>query len=170
MSVEADMPRSPMDQKRIADLEHELARWKKAIEGLTPSGSEFVNDPEACAAHIRDRYNPLHTFKELRAEIARLTAENKALTDEYHSIREAAHEGLSEEQNRAHARTIEKIQFVREQRDALKIECEGLKIAMQQCRLLLDGVGHNNESDALLAEQIDKVLREALDAARKGGK
>jgi predicted nucleic acid-binding Zn-ribbon protein len=114
--------------QRIADLEHELARWKKAIEGLTPSGSEFVNDPEACAAHIRDRYNPLHTFKELRAEIARLTAENRALTDEYHSIREAAREGLSEEQNRAHARTIEKIQFVREQRDALKIECEELKL------------------------------------------
>lgn len=30
-------------------------QWKAAIEGLTPGGSEYVNDPEACAATIRER-------------------------------------------------------------------------------------------------------------------
>jgi hypothetical protein len=36
------------------------ARWKKAIEGLTPSGSEFVDDPETCAAYIRERWTSSH--------------------------------------------------------------------------------------------------------------
>jgi hypothetical protein len=56
-----------------------VAAWKKAIEGLTPSGSEFVNDPEACAAHIRDRYNPMHTFKQLRQERDALRAALKKI-------------------------------------------------------------------------------------------
>lgn len=30
-------------------------RWKAAVEGLTPNGSEYVDDPEACAAAIRRR-------------------------------------------------------------------------------------------------------------------
>ncbi len=27
----------------------------RALESLTPNGSEFVNDPEACAAFVKDR-------------------------------------------------------------------------------------------------------------------
>lgn len=32
-----------------------LKRYKKELEGLTPSGSEFVDDPERCAAFVKDR-------------------------------------------------------------------------------------------------------------------
>lgn len=31
------------------------SRAMRALESLTPSGSEFVNDPEACVAFVRDR-------------------------------------------------------------------------------------------------------------------
>jgi len=30
--------------EHIAELEAENARWRKAVEGLTPGGSEFVNE------------------------------------------------------------------------------------------------------------------------------
>lgn len=30
-----------------------LTRYKRALEGLTPGGSEFVDDPERCAAVVR---------------------------------------------------------------------------------------------------------------------
>jgi hypothetical protein len=30
-----------------------LKRYKRALEGLTPGGSEFVDDPERCAATVR---------------------------------------------------------------------------------------------------------------------
>lgn len=30
-----------------------LTRYKRALEGLTPGGSEFVDDPERCAAFVR---------------------------------------------------------------------------------------------------------------------
>ena len=47
-----------LTQIRLSDLlgmQDRLARWKRAVEGLTPSGSEFADDPEACAAFIRRR-------------------------------------------------------------------------------------------------------------------
>jgi hypothetical protein len=31
-----------------------LRRYKAALEGLTPGGSEFVNDPENCARYVRE--------------------------------------------------------------------------------------------------------------------
>lgn len=37
-----------------------LLRYKKALEGLTPGGSEYVNDPERCAAHVRERFDSYH--------------------------------------------------------------------------------------------------------------
>lgn len=49
-----------------------LAPWKKAIEGLTPSGSEFVNDPAACAAYIRKRTNYPPIIIKLRERVAEL--------------------------------------------------------------------------------------------------
>ena len=30
-----------------------LTRYKRALEGLTPGGSEFVDDPERCASCVR---------------------------------------------------------------------------------------------------------------------
>lgn len=39
-----------------------LWRYKRALEGLTIGGSEFVNDPEYCAAHIRERFEHERNF------------------------------------------------------------------------------------------------------------
>lgn len=55
--------------------------WKRAVEGLTPSGSEFVDDPAACAAYIRHTYSPLETFKRLRAQRDELAAALKRIYD-----------------------------------------------------------------------------------------
>lgn len=61
----------------VMDLYRELAesqsmtlRWKKAVEGLTPSGSEFVDDPERCAAHIRKRCQYPPIIIRLKEELA----------------------------------------------------------------------------------------------------
>ena len=56
----------------IAELKAMNRRWKAAVEGLTPHGSEFVNDPEACAAAIRARCDWPRQIIEAREEIARL--------------------------------------------------------------------------------------------------
>jgi hypothetical protein len=37
-----------------------LWRYKRALEGLTPGGSEFVNDPEFCAAYVRKQRESQH--------------------------------------------------------------------------------------------------------------
>ncbi len=37
-----------------------LDRYKRALEGLTPGGSEFANDPERCAAYVRDTIEHQH--------------------------------------------------------------------------------------------------------------
>jgi len=52
-----------------------LERWKKAVEGLTPSGSEFVDDPENCAAYIRKRTQYPQIIINLRAGNERLRGE-----------------------------------------------------------------------------------------------
>ena len=59
-----DMVRFRFDQLRCAWL-----TWKKAVEGLTPSGSEFVNNPEACAAYLRERMNYPKQIIRLREEL-----------------------------------------------------------------------------------------------------
>lgn len=53
------------------DTEHEkvVKRWKKAVEGLTPSGSEFVNDPERCAKYIREKTRYPKQIIDLRAKL-----------------------------------------------------------------------------------------------------
>ena len=55
--------------EKVVDL---LWRYKKALEGLTPGGSEFVNDPENCAQFARNCRTHQHET------IVRLTRENKA--------------------------------------------------------------------------------------------
>lgn len=66
-----DQRRNELDAAK-APLEAEIKEWKKAIEGLTPSGSEFVNDPKACAEYIRRRTNYPKMIIDLRAENERL--------------------------------------------------------------------------------------------------
>lgn len=57
----------------LAAQSAEIARWKKALEGLTPQGSEFVNDPERCAAYVQDaRTSERSLLKEKVKENARL--------------------------------------------------------------------------------------------------
>jgi predicted RNase H-like nuclease (RuvC/YqgF family) len=63
----------------IEALRAQVAEWKKAVEGLTPSGSEFVNDPKACAAYIRKRTEYPRIIIELRAELADLRGRMEAL-------------------------------------------------------------------------------------------
>lgn len=55
---------------RNTTLESELAAWKKAVVGLTPSGSEFVDDPKRCAEYIRKSTNYPKMIVEMRAELA----------------------------------------------------------------------------------------------------
>lgn len=66
----------------LSAAQSEIARWKKAIEGLTPSGSEYVDDPEACAAYIRKRTKYPRIILELQAE---LSAARKAVFAEFMS-------------------------------------------------------------------------------------
>lgn len=66
-------------QKRALVAEEALAasqalalRWKKAVEGLTPGGSEYVNDPERCAEAIRKRCEWPRQIREAQALAQRL--------------------------------------------------------------------------------------------------
>ena len=58
----------------VAELKRHLARWKKAIEGLTPSGSEFVDDPERCAVHILARTIGPRKYVEMGQRVEQLEA------------------------------------------------------------------------------------------------
>ena len=75
-----------------ADLvicKRELAATRKALESLTPGGSEFYGVPERCVEFVRERRDEAHRislnlrsqFDQTRAEIDRLTAENAALRE-----------------------------------------------------------------------------------------
>lgn len=53
------VPRVASDAARRAvhallERTRQIQLWKTALEGLTPGGSEFVNDPAACAAFVRE--------------------------------------------------------------------------------------------------------------------
>lgn len=48
----------------------------RALESLTPSGSEYVNDVERCVAFVRDRLHVQHQL------IIQLTIENRKLKGE----------------------------------------------------------------------------------------
>jgi len=67
--VEYNLGLSPEDARFINDL---LWRYKKALEGLTPGGSEFVNDPERCAEFVRERSRGLiRAMAEQKRRLAR---------------------------------------------------------------------------------------------------
>jgi cell shape-determining protein MreC len=58
-------------------------RAMRVLESLTPSGSEFVNDPEACVAFVRDRLaHVIQIAKERNA----LRAENDTLKAQLNSL------------------------------------------------------------------------------------
>ena len=57
-------------QQETRDALAVVASWKRAVEGLTPGGSEFANDPERCAQFIKDRCNYPKQIIELRKQLA----------------------------------------------------------------------------------------------------
>lgn len=61
-------------RERLAASEAMQKRWKYAVEGLTPNGSEYVDDPEACAAAIRKRCQYPQMIIELRARLVEVEA------------------------------------------------------------------------------------------------
>lgn len=70
-----------------------FARYKKALEDLTPGGSEYVNNPERCATVIRDRFaGPIALLKRQRArlemaeEMANLLVEIQDNLNQYHPM------------------------------------------------------------------------------------
>lgn len=70
----------------LATLEEKdamLKRWKSAIEGLTPNGSEYVDDPEACAAAIRRRTRWPQQIIALRTELQQKEAEIEQVKEGY---------------------------------------------------------------------------------------
>lgn len=70
-------------EAEVEKLKAEKLRWKKAIEGLTPSGSEFVDDPEYCAAYIRRRTEYPRMIIELRQDLTTLRAGIAALAKKW---------------------------------------------------------------------------------------
>lgn len=57
-----------MDE-RLKQAESDTKRWRQALESLTPGGSEFFNDPVACAKFVLDRTH-WRRMKEAEAQIA----------------------------------------------------------------------------------------------------
>lgn len=65
-------------------------RYKKALEDLTPSGSEFVNDPEYCAEFVRDRQrNLLHVLAEQKKQASEDIHRLLSVIDLKHQPRQA---------------------------------------------------------------------------------
>lgn len=61
-------------EQRIAELEAENERLKRSLVSLTPGGSEFADNPDACVAYLKDRLNYPRKIMSLQAEITRLNA------------------------------------------------------------------------------------------------
>lgn len=61
-------------ERKCDALKQRVVRWQRAIEGLTPGGSEFADDPERCAAFVR-RNSYMEMFKQnkdLKQRVERL--------------------------------------------------------------------------------------------------
>lgn len=69
----ADPKLSRLELALLADRERQLAEARRALESLTPGGSEYVADAARCVAYVRDRRDQQHRilvdFKQ-RAESA----------------------------------------------------------------------------------------------------
>ena len=63
-----------------------LAAWRRAVVGLTPSGSEFVDDPEYCAAFIRKRTEYPRMIIDLREQVKYLTEACEAFVNSIGTI------------------------------------------------------------------------------------
>lgn len=75
-SVESFQRMVNTDTQEINDLKNKIKAWKSAIEGLTPGGSEYVNDPERCAEFIRYKCSFPKKMIAMQARIDELEVEN----------------------------------------------------------------------------------------------
>ena len=73
------------------------SRAMRALESLTPNGSEFVNDPERCVEFVRDRLAFLVQIAKERnmaqQEARELRAAIKALAEELRKAKEDSYDG-----------------------------------------------------------------------------
>lgn len=74
-----------MTGHRVEDLEILLNQAYRALESLTPGGSEFHESPDNCAAYVRRRLDVLHHL--LTANIKRRKAAELALFKYLQAIR-----------------------------------------------------------------------------------
>ena len=71
-------------KSRVDDLETVNKQWKSALEGLTPGGSEFVNDPEFCAQWVRNsRRSEVDTIKRMKRQRDELEAAARDVLDAF---------------------------------------------------------------------------------------
>ena len=62
---------------------HSAREWSLALQSLTPGGSEFASDPEACVEFIRiERRRDWDRIKELITKNRELELKNQNLTRE----------------------------------------------------------------------------------------
>ena len=65
-------------------------KWRLALEGLTPQGSEYHNDLERCVAHVRDSERMQHeTIKDKVREVRRLESDNRRLREQVEILKGA---------------------------------------------------------------------------------
>lgn len=56
-------------------IKSECERYRKALESLTPGGSEFSGDSERCVEYVRELINSGHEAKKDRVRLRRLLIE-----------------------------------------------------------------------------------------------
>jgi hypothetical protein len=103
----------------IRSLLAEIERRDRALQSLTPGGSEYVNDPERCVSFVRERHESqfalLKKFKlerdEQSARAEKAEAENDKLrdnsTDWYHKFTQALARAEKAEAELAQLRLME---------------------------------------------------------------
>lgn len=92
----------PEDAARfVSGLRAGVARWKHAVEGTTPGGSEFVNDPERCAEYIRESRQFPKQIVELRTRLTAAYTELRKLRPSLIAILDRnVHDQAKEAENR----------------------------------------------------------------------
>ena len=108
----------------VTDLLEELEQWKKALESLTPGGSEFVDNPDACASYLRDRLIYPKKIIELQAELERVEKSLKVVQ----SHAKSAMDKLPERWNMGFQAGLKQaVPYENEIQEALRAERQGRK-------------------------------------------
>lgn len=79
--AEAKMSRD-VAREKADTLERERDEARRAIESLTPNGSEFVNDPKACVEYVKqNRHHLWESIKRFKYRSDALERRNAALVE-----------------------------------------------------------------------------------------